>query len=128
MAACLAGLGGGVLAEGPQHGLAGRRVVAAQPAQGALRQLKGLHLGVGVGAGRAGPAVEQAELAESMPGRTKSMTPSESKPLDLQPDLAAGDQVALGAAGPLGQDALAPGVAAALQIGASRLSRSCRGR
>ena len=106
-------------AEGPQHGLAGRRVVAAQPAQGGLGQLQGRHLGVGVGAGRAGLAVEQAELAEEHAGPHEVDDPVgvEVGPLDLQPDLAAGDQVALGAAGPLGQDALAPGVAAPLQIG-----------
>jgi hypothetical protein len=73
---------------------------------------------VGVGAGRAGPAVEQAELAaqHAPPQVGDDPVGVEVGPLDLQADLAVGDQVALGAAGALGQDALALGVAAALQV------------
>src|SRR4029450_10695925 len=50
----LAGLGGGVPAQGAQHRQPGRRVVGAQPGQAVLGQDQGRHLGVGVGAGRAG--------------------------------------------------------------------------
>ena len=119
VAARLPGLGGGVPAQRPQHRQAGRRVVAAQPAQAAVRQDQGGHVGVGVGAGRAGPAVEQAELAaeHARPQVGDDPVGVEVRPLHLQADLAAGDQVALGAGGPLGHDPLAPGVAAALQVG-----------
>jgi hypothetical protein len=118
VAAGLPGLGGGVPAQRPQHGQAGGRVVAAQPAQAGLGQGEGGHLGVGIGAGRAGPAVEQAELAaqHARPQVGDDPVGVEVGPLHLQADLALGDQVALGAPGPLGHDPLAFGVAAPLQV------------
>ena len=79
MAAGLPGLGGGVAAQRPQHGQPGRRVVAAQPAEGGLGQDEGGDLGVGVGAGRSGLPSSRLNSPQSMPGPRWAMTPSESK-------------------------------------------------